>query len=634
MDGENQPSPALEPERNRDPSQKPKTWGTSREYLTLVRWLIPHLIGHARSRILGVMFLNVAAVAARGATAGSVVLYVRAQIEGTSIVLLGQTLPSDASLLAFSLWGGAALLFSLLDVGARSKADRINFEIAESYCAAAAQDLLRHAAAGGSFDVLKDTSRPNQNPMVAVLQLDIMRLLRVITHTMSLPLPLITFFAAVSALLYINAALTVVLLPLLSGYSFAIAVINRRIIRDSQRRRLAMPELRNDLLGIAQTLNQTRYPNHAQPEWLTSFPRKSWMQRSVAAFRGMWFARRRVQYLRDGFNGIALLMIVMVFGVLLASNETPWTSFLMYMVALGYGIQSMDKFSRTVTAANRQIPHVRRYVSFMQVHSESVKSRRKESQHSEDRVSGPHRLTTDPDSLPGSADHCELAPGHPTFCCIADKLETPAVPDLSLALAGGDPVAAKKIESQLFVLAGIARLPERPLSRHLPQGGDPTVALARVRAVLEEMGLFEQFEKEIGSLSSILTVQRDLQLAPGLRYALRLLPGIVAGARFAILGWTPLAELDSAQRERILAALHDQIVLLVPDDYSSPLPDQAERVVVISGESVRGVGDRAWHEMLRREGLVTTPDWLIEARERITRPAGELFDDDDDDDDE
>ncbi|MBW2295619.1 MAG: hypothetical protein JRG89_19945 [Deltaproteobacteria bacterium] len=42
------------------------------------------------------------------------------------------------------------------DIGTRSWADRIIFRIAESYSAAAMQYLLRHAAAGGSFDTPDD----------------------------------------------------------------------------------------------------------------------------------------------------------------------------------------------------------------------------------------------------------------------------------------------------------------------------------------------------------------------------------------------------------------------------------------------------------------------------------------------
>lgn len=626
---------AVEPERQSDPSHRPQTWGNWREYFGLVRWLVPHVVRHARGRILGVMILSVAGVGARAATAGSVLLYVRAQSKGTSVVLLGQPLPSDASLLAFSIWGGAALLFALLDVGVRSWADRINFRIAESYATTAMQDLLRHAAAGGSFDSPEDLALRNRDPIVAILQIDTQRLVRVVVQTLSLPLPMITFLLVAGVLVSINAALTTVLLPLVAGYSLAVAAINRRMLRDSQRRRLAMPELRRDLQDIAQTLAHTRYPNHAQPAWLTSFPRKSWMERSVRAYRGMWFARRRVQYLRDGFNGLALLLIVMLFGALLAGDATPWTSLLTYLVALGYGVQSMDKFSRLVTAANRQIPHIRRYVQFMQSNPESVALRRAQTQRGEDKAPGPHRLATHADALPESAVDGELAPGSPTFCCISCKLETGALPDVSLALAGGDPVAAMEIETQLFALAGLARLPERPFSRYLPRGSEPEAQFARVRSLLEQMGLFEQFDKEFGNLSSILSEPRDRRLSPGLRYALRLLPAILGGAKFAILGWSPLARLDPAERERILAALHEQIVLLVPDDPSSPLPEKAAQVIVVCGSSLRGIGNREWHEMLRREGHLLTPDWLVEARDATaSRGSEELDDIDEDEDDE
>ncbi|MCP4037449.1 MAG: hypothetical protein GY733_10970, partial [bacterium] len=95
-----QPRPAS------DPRRKPETWGTRREYLSLVRWLVPDLLRHAGGRVVGVMTLSILSVAARAATLGVVVIYVNAQINGEPIVLLDQTLPSEASLASLAFWGG------------------------------------------------------------------------------------------------------------------------------------------------------------------------------------------------------------------------------------------------------------------------------------------------------------------------------------------------------------------------------------------------------------------------------------------------------------------------------------------------------------------------------------------------
>ena len=221
----------------RDPARKTKTWGNFREYAALIRWLVPNVVRHAGIRIVGVMMLSVFSVATRAATIGAVVLYIRAQTTGEPVILLGQSLPSGASVLAFAVWGGAALAFAVLDVAARSWGDRINFRIAESYAALAMQDLLRHAAVGDPFDAPKDIVLPNRLQLVGILQLDSQRLVRVLVQVLSLPTPLMTFLAVSGYLLWVNTILTLVLIPLVGGYSLAIAAINRRMLRDSQRRR-------------------------------------------------------------------------------------------------------------------------------------------------------------------------------------------------------------------------------------------------------------------------------------------------------------------------------------------------------------------------------------------------------------
>lgn len=618
----------------RNPGLKSETWGSFSEYLALTRWLVPDVLRHGGWSIAGVMLLSVASVAARGATAGSVLYYVRAQSKGTSVVLLGQELPSDASILAFSLWGGAALVFALLDVGARSWGDRINFRISESYASAGMQHLLRHIAAGGSFDPPREIELPNRYPLVGVLQLDTQRLVRVVVQALSLPTPLITFLVVAAVLLSINAVLTLVLLPLFGGYSLAIAAVNRRMLRDSQRRRHAIREVRNDLQGIAMTLQRTRYPSEALPGWLTSFPSKSWMERSVRAFGGMWFARRRVLYLRDGFNGIALLLMVMVFGTLLASTNTSWTILLTYLVALGYGVTSMDKFSRLVTAANRQIPHVRRYVWFMQTHGDTLVRQRTSEAASEAASDGPLRISVVGDALPGSRDDLELAPGRSYYCAFDEELESRNIGPLCLALTGGNEERARALEADSFSLGRIVRLPERSIRTMLSPDLKGKEQRARVEDFLDAIGLRDEFDTRIGNLDATITEVIDQQSSPALRFVVRLLPALASDARVAFVGATAISELDSAQCTRILDALRNQVVLIVPDDPSSPLPADAQDVLVVCDGALRGIGDREWHEGLRSTGQVETPKWLLDAKQSEKERAAFDFDDDDDDDDD
>jgi hypothetical protein len=608
-------------------TRRAPTWGSASEYLTLARWLVPNVVRHARARLLAIMLLSVFSVAARGATAGSVLLYARARSNGDTIELLGQQLPSDGSVIAFAVWGGAALLFSLLDVGLRSIGDRINFDIAETYANTAMQDLLAHAAYCGELKLPDDLMIGTRVPLVATLQIDTQRMVRVLAQGLSSPTHLITFIVVFGVLASINAVLTTVLIPLLAAYSLGIAAVNRRMLRDSQRRQSAMPEVRKDLQGVSLTLARIRYPDGAKPAWLTSFPKRTWMERSVGAYKGMWFARRRVQYLRDGFNGIALLLIVMVFGTLLASETTPWASLITYLVALAYGIQSMDKFSRLVTVVNRQIPHVRRYVWFMQNHPK----RSLETPPAD--KSARLRVSIDEDALPDSSPALDLAIGSHVFCLYSHKITNVTIGDITLALTGGDAKRADMLNSELFALTRIALIPERSLLQFLPHGADTPDTRNTISTLLEEFGVQAEFEKEIGGLDKVITTDCERLLSTELRFVLRLVPGLVSGTALVALGWDILANVKAPIRERILRALDDRTVLLFPNDPSTALPDAPAQVMVIGDTKVIGIGDRSWHEMLRREGLVETPQWIIE--ERSASAAAQDDDDlDDDDDDE
>ncbi|MCP4035432.1 MAG: ABC transporter ATP-binding protein, partial [bacterium] len=572
-------------------------------------------------------------VAARAATLGVVVIYVNAQINGEPIVLLDQTLPSEASLASLAFWGGSALLFALLDVGARVWSDRMIFGVGQSYANSAMQVLLRHAAVGGVFESIDEIMRRQSNPIVPILSVDSQRLIRVVVQLLSLPLPVTTFVVFLAWLAQINLLLTAILVPLVLAYSVGVTGVNRKILRDTQRRRLAMPSARQDLNGLAFTLSQTRYPRTALPAWLTTFPRNAWMERGMRAYRGIWFARRRVQYLRDGFNGMALLLIVMVFGMLLASENTPWATLLTYFVALGYAIQSMDKASGLITAANRQIPHIRRYVWFMQ-HQHGTTAKYHAKAAASPPGTGAHTIRVDGESLPGSSKATDLAPGNPSYCLHTEKFDNTAVGALALALAGGDEQRAAEIEAQTFAFAGFARLPERSLRQHLPEGTSSSEALDRVREVFEQLGLLQHFEKQIGSVNRHITTEEEKQLAPGLRYALRVLPGLLGGQRYVMLAERPFADLDADLKRRILALLEDQIIVFVPEDPSLPLPEDADCVFAVSDARVCGIGDRAWHEDLRSQGVVQTPAWLIAGDEAAQAPGTDDLDLDDDDDDE
>ena len=98
----------------------------------------------------------------------------------------------------------------------------------------------------------------------------------------------------------------------------------------------------------------------------------------------------------------------------------------------------------------------------------------------------------------------------------------------------------------------------------------------------------------------MLTSELDNQLSPMLRYALRLLPGIMAKVPFFVLEQDALESLGLEGRERILATLTDQAVLLVPRNSAEGGKAITQGVLVLDREGIRGIGDTDWYLQLDR----------------------------------
>lgn len=268
-------------------------------------------------------------------------LYIRARASGEALVLAGVTVPTEGTLPVYTLWGFIPLTFATITITASYGADVMIFRVAQSYMENAVGRVLRHHAAGRPLDLPEDIETRSSKPIALMLQGDTYRLVRVVVQTLGVLLPLITLAASAVALVVTNWMLALLLMPVVALYSYGLGLLNREVMRDSQKRQHARRYLTRDVAAILRTLDQTRYPAGGEPSWLSSYPRQSWLMDVMAAFRGILMTKKRVAYLSDAFQGVALLMVVMVFGTLVADRSTSWAVLLTYLLALGYATRSM-----------------------------------------------------------------------------------------------------------------------------------------------------------------------------------------------------------------------------------------------------------------------------------------------------
>jgi len=565
-------------------------WENWREYWELVRWLVPDVYRFARGRVFGLVILSSVGVAARAGTLGSMLLYIKARTKNHPIVFAGFSLPTEATLPVFLLWGSIAMGFAALTISASYRANVVTFDLGLSYAEMAVRRLLRHRAAGGEVILPQGAGDKSAEPIASMLRGDTNRLVRVVVLTLGVLLPLITLLVAVSVLIWTNWMLTLFLVPVAIGYAVALGLLNRALLRDSQKRVFATRNVGRDVQAMLRTMAGTRFPAGSEPEWLETYPRRTWLQESMGAFRRVILARRRVAYLADAFQGVGLLMVILVFGSLVADETTSWAVLLTYLVALGYATRSMGSLSGTVTAANRFLPQVRRYVLFMQMHGDSEPMERSAGR------TGSFRFEACEPRLPGSQASLEASPGNVLWGVWNRRLDARTLGDFCQSLAGGDSVEAQRIESETFFLGKIARMPERPLRSYLPVIGSDDIGIEkRIHDFLEATGVREEFEAHFPDLDRVLTHDLDASLSPPLRYVLRLLPGVLSNPHLYILNLVPLAELGEESLERIVSSLADRVVIVVPRGRRDRPILGVAAVLVADDAAVRGIGDRDWH---------------------------------------
>jgi hypothetical protein len=604
------------------------SWSDWSEYLQLVRWLAPDVFRHARAKMLAMLVLSGLSVGLRGASAAVLLLFVHAQQHGKAAKVLGISLPSEPTLPNLILWGAAALLAAIASVIASYRCDRLIFDLARSYVEDWSRTVLRFVAAGGAVRVASENSRSGARPVARLMAGSSFRLVRIVIATLSVVVPAITGIAAISVLLATQALLTALLIPIGAAYGWLLGQINQRVMRDSMRRVESSRHHRRDVLRMVSALQNQRFPVGGEPAWLAQYPDRSWMPTALDAYRGVVFAKRRVDYLGDLFQGVALLVILMVFGTVVASGGASWTLLLTYSVALGYAVRSLGRASKFVTAANRSLPLVRRYLTF--IHSNPDLTTAGSHLVHGFRGAPPSLEVSDP-ALPATLPTLTLSPGVPILCMYPVTLENSSLEEFCLALANGDPTLAVELESELFTVQGLGPLPERSLREHLPTTRDPEKQWQAAREVLDALDVWQEFSVEVGTQERVISIELTERLSAPLRLALRLLPGLLSTRRLVAVDHETLELLDGARRQKFFAALGDRVILATAARAPKSVLAEIGAVVVVGLDGVQGIGDAVWFEAVARPAIA---DWGDVRPALVEEPYldDEAADDDDDDD--
>ncbi|MEM6706927.1 MAG: hypothetical protein AAF690_29745, partial [Acidobacteriota bacterium] len=121
-------------------------------------WLARDFLLRERWKSLLLIALNLLGVASRIAAVGIVVLFVRAQLDG-SLNALGREVPVDTEPRTLLLFGLAAAAFAIASAVMTYLSEQMGFDMAQSYVAEAARRIIDRVADGVRIPEAADQTR-------------------------------------------------------------------------------------------------------------------------------------------------------------------------------------------------------------------------------------------------------------------------------------------------------------------------------------------------------------------------------------------------------------------------------------------------------------------------------------------
>lgn len=378
-------------------------------------------------------------------------------------------------------------------------------------------------------------------------------------------------------MIWLSPGLTAVVAAVLAAYAVPFYWLNLNVVRASREHEVQGRESAAAVSRLVAFLLDRSAPGGRR--WADGRV----LRGGLEALRDILLARRRVQRLQDVFFGVILVVVLLVFGVFIARDSASWSGLIAYLAALRFASTAMSTAARFVTATNRFLPQVRRYVEFPSG-PRSVAAPRAAAAGQELEL-----VAVDP-KLPGTAASLRVVPGDRVLCAWAPPLSAVTLPAFLGALCGGD---GRSHPGGVFFYGGNAPLPPVRLA---DMAGRADGAAGRAETLLEKLGLHDEVRGLPRGLHEVLTPEVAARLTPSLRYTLGALEGLLADWRLVVLGWPALDRLDAPFRRRLLDLLGDRIVIVVSPELTALQPEELPVTVVLDDAGVHGIGPATWHE--------------------------------------
>lgn len=334
-------------------------------YVSALMWVVRDALPRYTSQVAAIVVCNILGLAAAAGAVGGVMAYARAAEHDRPMRILGHAWRIGSDVRSLLLFGAAIATLGIVSAGCTYVVDRLILALARRYHAFCADRAIAIAAdplCRGWQVMLDDPPRSILSRMAGgssrVMGLVLRDLLRII-------LPSLTVIAVVAFLFYIDATLTLVLIPATAAYLLPLYAINRRVTRMQREYRDLSPQARSE---VGRRLREALQSGQLEQEF-ESIRRDalhgSAYRGTLAALYGRLLADRRVHLLNAAFFIVCLVALLIFFGIQARDHARPWSDLIFYLLALRYAMTSLKQTTTLGAKFSRFFPEYHAYSEFV-----------------------------------------------------------------------------------------------------------------------------------------------------------------------------------------------------------------------------------------------------------------------------
>lgn len=547
-------------------------------------WLLRDLLSFSRRRVLGVVALNLSGVLLQWLVVGAVLMFVGELTgEGGAFqvpLLQGISVPAEASFEVVGAWSIIVLLVVVASTACTYTAETVGFETALRYVDRSGGKILKGVLETRTTSVNGVAPPARQlQMMLARDQIMVLRALVVLQRSLRAVL-MVAVAAPILAL--INPILTAVVAFVAVAFVGPYYLVNRRMVGAANALEQRNLTARSSILRLVEHAT-SRDPN---ADVRRIVPALYATDRAIAdrwaVLRDIMLGGQRTAAVMSGLIGTCLVAVVVVFSIIIASDQASWVAALTYIIGLNLAAGAFTQLAAQVTAANRFLPHIQQYIEFFDRFPSTRGAPASLGSAPGHRQLPPVRAPQA--SLQHSATELTLSSDVRLLCVWPEPTDRLNAQSFLTRLVAGDPVDARRLREAAFFYGDPSALPPVPIRALL---GD------RGREALLGLAIDDEIAALRDGDATVLTPDVQEGLSPLLRYVLGVVEGV--GSELVILGWKSFARLSPGERALVLDLIGPRPVIFTHVANPKSQPAGITHTVILDAHGVAGMGDAGWY---------------------------------------